>query len=92
MSNTASMTDFFVYLEQHYGADHAQHFRDEYLGLPIGMCAEIVHPDPADWPQLWDEYDERLGIIAEERQPTEADVLAAWRSTLKEVNNEPADI
>jgi hypothetical protein len=43
----------------------------------------LIARDPSEWPQLVDEYDERVGLIAEGREPQVEDMVAAWKSVLK---------
>lgn len=44
---------------------------------------DVAARDPSEWPQLVDEYDERVGLMCEDRQPEDDDLLAAWKQVLE---------
>lgn len=69
-------------MEQHVDPAHVAKLRTEWTTLTIGQAGEIAAHDPAEWCQLMEEYDERIGIMTEGRQITDEDVLAAWESIL----------
>jgi hypothetical protein len=59
---------------------------NEWERLPSGAECKInkvLRSLPADYRQTKiEEYDERLGIIAEGREPDDDDIVFAWSSTL----------
>lgn len=76
------MKDFFDWMESGYDPAHVAKLQAEWTTLMIGQAGEIAAHDPAEWRQLMEEYDERIGIMTEGRQITDEDVLAAWESML----------
>lgn len=65
---------------------YRQKIKDELERLPSGAEFEIkriLQSLPADYRNVKiDEYDERIGIIAEGRELSDDDILTAWNSTL----------
>lgn len=88
MSETPTITKFFDWLAGHSGHENAERLRDEWTSVPMRINFDVAARDPSEWPQLVDEYDERVGLIAEGREATVENMVAAWKSTLniKEVN------
>ena len=88
MNEAPTITKFFDWINAHYDPGNAARLRDEWNMVPMGINMAVAARDPSEWPKLVDEYDERVGLIAEGREATVEDMIAAWRSTLniKEVN------
>ena len=82
MQNVPTMKEFFEQMEQHVDPSYVAKLRAEWTTLTIGQAGGIAAHDPAEWRQLMEEYDERIGIMTEGRQITDEDVLAAWESAL----------
>lgn len=79
---------FFDWLSTKIDPAFVCRLREEWNMVPMGINMTVAARDPSEWPQLVDEYDERVGLIAEGREATVEDMVAAWESTLniKEVN------
>ena len=88
MNEATTITKFFDWLAGHFNPENAARLRDEWTSVPMRINFDVAARDPSEWPQLVDEYDERVGLIAEGREPMVEDMVAAWESTLniKEVN------
>ena len=88
MNEAPTITKFFDWLAGHSDPENAARLRDEWTSVPMRLNFGLLARDPSEWPQLVDEYDERVGLIAEGREATVEDMTAAWESTLniKEVN------
>ena len=82
MQDKPTITKFFDWLAEHTDPEHVDRLRDEWTSVPMGINLDVGARDPGEWPRLIDEYDERVGLITEGRQPTVEDMVAAWRSTL----------
>ena len=78
-----TVKDFFNWLMTKIDPSHVVRLREEWERLPLKVFEAIVmlHDDSA-WPALWDAYDERVAIMAEGRETTDADLLKAWESVL----------
>ena len=82
MNETPTITKFFDWLAGHSDPENAARLRDEWTSVPMRYNFAVAARNPSEWPQLIDEYDERVGLIAEGREATVEDMVAAWRSTL----------
>ena len=83
MQTVPMIKEFFEQMEQHVDPSHVAKLRAEWTTLTIGQTGRIAAHDPAEWRQLMEEYDERIGIMTEGRQITDEDVLAAWEQVLE---------
>ena len=88
MQSQQTIAAFFDWLSTKIDPAFVCRLREEWNMVPMGINMAVAARDPSEWPQLVDEYDERVGLIAEGRDATVEDMVAAWRSTLniKEVN------
>ena len=82
MNEATTITKFFDWINAHYDPENTARLRDEWTSVPMRINFDVAARDPSEWPQLIDEYDERVGLIAEGREPTVEDMVAAWESTL----------
>lgn len=90
MNEAPTITKFFDWLAEHSGYsghENAARLRDEWTSVPMRLNFGLIARDPSEWPQLVDEYDERVGLIAEGREATVEDMVAAWKSTLLKQEN-----
>ena len=83
MNETPTITKFFDWLETCTDTENVIRLRTEWTSVPMRFNFGLLARDPSDWPQLVDEYDERVGLIAEGREATVEDMVAAWESVLK---------
>lgn len=82
MNEAPTITKFFDWLETCTDTENVIRLRDEWTSVPMRYNFGLLARDPSEWPQLVDEYDERVGLIAEGRDATVEDMVAAWRSVL----------
>ena len=82
MQTVPTIKEFFEQMEQHVDPAHVAKLRVKWATLTIGQAGEIAAHDPAEWRQLMEEHDERVGLIAEGREATVEDMVAAWKSVL----------
>lgn len=82
MNEAPTIAKFFDWLETCIDTENVIRLRDEWTSVPMRINFDVAARDPSEWPQLIDEYDERVGLIAEGREPTVEDMVAAWRSVL----------
>ena len=88
MQSQQTIAAFFDWLSTKIDPAFVCRLRDEWTSVPMRINFDVAARDPSEWPQLVDEYDERVGLITEGRDATVEDMVAAWESTLniKEVN------
>lgn len=82
MNEAPTITKFFDWINAHSDPENAARLHDEWTSVPMRYNFGLLARDPSEWPQLVDEYDERVGLIAEGREATVEDMVAAWESTL----------
>lgn len=82
MNEAPTIAKFFDWLEACTDTENMIRIRDEWTSVPMRINFDVAARDPSEWPQLVDEYDERVGLIAEGREATVEDMVAAWESTL----------
>ena len=82
MNEVPTITKFFDWLAGHSDPENAARLRDEWTSVPMRYNFGLLARDPSEWPQLVDEYDERVGLITDGREPTVEDMVAAWEITL----------
>lgn len=83
MNEAPTISKFFDWLAWHSDPENAARLRDEWISVPMRYNFTVAARDPSEWPRLVDEYDERVGLIAEGRDATVEDMVAAWRSVLE---------
>lgn len=83
MNEAPAITKFFDWLEACTNTENMIRIRDEWTSVPMRINFDVAARDPSEWPQLVDEYDERVGLIAEGRTAAVEDMVAAWESVLK---------
>ncbi len=78
-----TVKDFFNWLMTKIDPSDVVRLREEWERLPLKVFEAIaLLTDDTDWPTLWDAYDERVAIMTEGRETTDADLLKAWESVL----------
>lgn len=82
MNEASTIAKFFDWLETCIDTENVIRLRDEWTSVPMRLNFGLLARDPSEWPQLIDEYDERVGLIAEGREATVENMVAAWRSVL----------
>lgn len=82
MQSQQTIAAFFDWLSTKIDPAFVCRLREEWNMVPMGINMAVAARDPSEWPQLVDEYDERVGLIAEGRELTVEDMVAAWKSTL----------
>jgi hypothetical protein len=82
MQSQQTIAAFFDWLSTKIDPAFVCRLRDEWTSVPMRCNFGLIARDPSEWPQLVDEYDERVGLIAEGREATVEDMVAAWMSTL----------
>ena len=82
MQSQQTIAAFFDWLSTKIDPTFVCRLRDEWTSVPMRFNFGLIARDPSEWPQLVDEYDERVGLIAEGREVTVEDMVAAWESTL----------
>lgn len=68
-------------------AAYVVRLKDEFTELTFGEAARAYEVPYERWPILWDLFDERLGIMAEGREPTEEEISLAWNEAIKEADS-----
>ena len=77
-----TINDFLRWIETQTDASHAERFRDELARMPLDIPVKIMHKpvflNLSDWwSWIYDQYEERIAMMAEGHAPTDAEILAA---------------
>lgn len=80
MQSQQTIAAFFGWLGTKIDPAFVCRLREEWTSVPMRYNFAVTARDPSEWPQLVDEYDERVGLITEGREATVEDMVAAWKS------------